>query len=244
MIPAFITVRTESTRLPNKCLLPFGSGNVLQHIINRCKFYSLEPIVCTSLNKSDDVLEEIAHMEKAKLFRGDEVDKLRRWRGCCEYFSLDSFHSVDADDPFFDPIEIEKSYRLLLDGYDVVCPTESSSKGGASSGYSLTKSIISKACDLTLEGTDTEMMWYYLDKVPKLKKIVLPESNDSNNCKVRLTLDYEEDYWLLDSVRRIVGNNATRDEVDILFINNPDLYRINWFRNDEWKAGQEFKKPM
>jgi spore coat polysaccharide biosynthesis protein SpsF (cytidylyltransferase family) len=59
---------------------------------------------------------------------------------------------------------------------------------------------------------------------------------------MRLTLDYEEDYWLLESVRRMVGNLASRDKVDRLFLSNPDLYKINWFRNDEWKAGQLSKK--
>jgi len=27
-----------------------------------------------------------------------------------------------------------------------------------------------------------------------------------------------------------------------LFLSNPDMYKINWFRNEEWKAGQLSKK--
>ena len=53
---------------------------------------------------------------------------------------------------------------------------------------------------------------------------------------------YDEDYWMLQTVRRIVGNLADRKTIDQLFIDNPNLYQINWFRNEEWKAGQLSKK--
>jgi len=55
-------------------------------------------------------------------------------------------------------------------------------------------------------------------------------------------LDYEEDYWMLESVRRMLGNLTSRDKVDQLFLSNPDMYKINWFRNDEWQAKQLLKK--
>jgi spore coat polysaccharide biosynthesis protein SpsF (cytidylyltransferase family) len=59
---------------------------------------------------------------------------------------------------------------------------------------------------------------------------------------MRLTLDYKEDYWLLESVRRILGNLASRDEVNQLFLSNPDMYKVNWFRNKEWQSVQFSKK--
>ena len=71
-----------------------------------------------------------------------------------------------------------------------------------------------------------------------LKTKILPETR-RNISNMRLTLDYKEDYWLLESVRRMVGSLASRENVDQLFLSNPDLYKINWFRNDEWKQGQK-----
>ena len=237
-IPAFITVRTASSRLPQKCLLPFGDYNVIEHIIHRAKYYQLEPIICTSTESSDDILEKIAQNEGVKVFRGSMVNKLKRWYDCCNHFGIGSFHTVDADDPFFDGNLMKESMNLLEEGYDVVCPTESSSAGDASVGYSLTKNIIKKSLSLIEDEDDTEMMWYYLDKVTNLKKVDLPNPNN-NPVKVRLTLDYDEDYWMLQTVRRIVGNLADRKTIDQLFIDNPNLYQINWFRNEEWKAGQK-----
>ena len=40
---------------------------------------------------------------------------------------------------------------------------------------SLSSEIIRKAVKLTEETTDTEMMWFYLDKIPGIKKTTLPE---------------------------------------------------------------------
>ncbi len=237
--PGFITVRTSSSRLPAKCLLPFGEDcNVLEHVIRRARHYGITPFVCTSVDQSDNVIEEIAMAEGVECYRGSLTNKLKRWADCATFFGLEGFHTIDADDPFFDGDQIKRSMALLVDdGLDVVYPTEASSSGGASVGYSLTTDIVKRASVNLPDETDTEMMWYYLEKIPNLRRVALPDSQ-LPSPKARLTLDYQEDYWLLESVRRIVGNLAARQEIDQLFIRNPDLYKINWFRNKEWKAGQ------
>ena len=238
----FITVRTSSTRLPRKCLLPMGNETVISHVVKRSIHYGIEPIICTSTDNSDDILEDIAKQLDVKCFRGSLVNKLQRWYNCAEYFKINEFHTIDADDPFFDGREMIASLKLLkARGLDVVSPTTSSSGGGASVGYSLTTTILKKALKNLDNNTDTEMMWYYLDKVDGIKMEKLQETNDTNT-NVRLTLDYEEDYWLLNSINRILGGNPDRDKVMQLFLDNPDMAKINMFRNDDWKAAQLSKK--
>tara|TARA_B110000211_G_C14010239_1_gene522770 strand:- start:76 stop:822 length:747 start_codon:yes stop_codon:yes gene_type:complete len=238
----FITVRTSSTRLPGKCLLPFGEETVIGHVVKRAINYGIEPIICTSTDSSDDVLEEIANELSVRCFRGSMNNKLKRWFDCAEEFNIESFHTIDADDPFFDGSEMIESLNVLASGrYDVVCPTESSSAGGASVGYSLTREVIKKALTNLEDNTDTEMMWFYLEKLHGVKMTILPESRRQISG-VRLTLDYQEDYWLLTSIARILGNSASRDAVNQLFLNNPDLAKVNFFRNDEWKDAQLSKK--
>ena len=243
MIHGLVTVRTTSTRLPAKCLLPFGDGiNIIEHVILRAKYYDIDPILCTSTDKTDDILIEIAKKYKIKYFRGALVNKLKRWSDCAEHFKINHFHSVDADDPFFDGEEMHKSMSLLLkDDYDIICPTISSSNGSASVGYSLTSNIIKKALIGINEDCDTEMMWYSIDKVENVKKCILDDF-DNNTLKARLTLDYQEDYWLLSTIQKILGNSCSRNEINKLFKENPDLYKINWFRNAEWKNAQDAKK--
>ncbi len=236
-----ITVRTTSTRLPGKCLLPFGNESVISHVIKRALNFGMNPIVCTSTDSSDDILEEIADELSVSCFRGSMNNKLQRWFDCAEEFNVDYFHTIDADDPFFDGLEMIESLDLLrLDKYDVVCPTESSSAGGASVGYSLTKNIVNRALKGTINSTDTEMMWGFLEKVNGIKMTNLPETC-KYGLKLRLTLDYEEDYWLLHSLARVLGNNASRSEILEFFVRNPDFSKINFFRNEEWKNAQILK---
>ena len=238
----FITVRTSSTRLPNKCLLPLGDETVISHVVKRAIAYGIEPIICTSTDKSDDILEDISKDLGVKFFRGSLVNKLKRWLDCAEQFNINSFHTIDADDPFFDGSEMIESLELLKSqNCDVVSPTESSSAGGASVGYSLTRDIIKKALYGVDDDADTEMMWYYLEKIESINMKILPDTRNTD-LSIRLTLDYEEDYWLLSTVARILGDNDSRDAVDQLFIKNPDLRKINLFRNDQWKQLQMDKK--
>lgn len=238
----FITVRVSSSRLPAKCLLPFGDTTVLHHVIRRARQFDIVPIVCTSTDPGDDAIEEIARAEQVGCFRGALRNKLKRWSDCATTFGVDRFHTVDADDPFFDGDEMRRSMALLADeNLDMVSPTKSSSAGGASVGYSLTADVVRRGSAGQPDELDTEMMWFHLEKLPNLRSAVLPESS-AEPARLRLTLDYPEDYWLLESVCRIVGNAASRADVDALFARNPDLYKINWFRNDEWKAAQNAKQ--
>ena len=135
-----------------------------------------------------------------------------------------------------------ESLKLLKSGnYDVVCPTKSSSAGAASVGYSLTSAVVKRALVNLEDDTDTEMMWFYLEKLHGVRMAILPESSHQISG-IRLTLDYQEDYWLLASIARILGNSASRDAVNQLFLNNPDFSKINFFRNKEWKYAQLAKK--
>ena len=190
-IKGFITVRSSSTRLPNKCLLPLGNNNILQHVIKRCLKYGIDPIVCTSIDPSDDIIEEICKKMKIKFFRGSLINKLKRWSDCASFYEIKDFHTVDADDPFFDGDEMILSMKKLRDGnYDVVLPTISSSNGGASVGYSLTSKIVLEALENINDNTDTEMMWEFLEDINDIRIYNLEETNNRPE-KLRLTLDFE-----------------------------------------------------
>ncbi len=235
----FITVRTTSSRLKEKCLLPFGEQTVIEHVIDRALHFNFIPVICTTTNATDNILETIANKHNVCCFRGSEKDKLKRWLDCCNHFSIDSFVSIDADDPFFDEESDHHCMKLLHEQQlDAVYPPENIYVGSV--GYALTRDIINRACKLK-SSDDTEMMWYYLEKVPDLKKTVLPVF-DVEETKIRLTLDYEEDYWMLVSVLRMLDSYPTRRDIEQLFIRNPDLHKINWFRNQQWKQGQLEKK--
>ena len=237
MINAFITVRSKSTRLPRKCFLPFGDMSVIEHIIIRSKNYHLRPIVCTTSNMDDKDIIKISKKHGVDWFIGSEINKLKRWNDCCTKFKIDTFHSVDADDPFFCGEEIQRSHELLLNGFDMVTPSPSSMNGGATVGYSLTSQILAKACQHISDNTDTEMMWGYMNKVHNIKIAKLEDPVESI-INQRMTLDYEEDYKKLVKVLDLVGHFATRHDVAKCLAENPHLKDMNNAKNIEWKENQ------
>ena len=93
--------------------LNFGDVNVITHLIRRAKKFKIIPIICTTKNKSDDILEKISRFEKINFFRGSEKNKIKRWHDCSRKFNIKYFHTIDADDPFFDSISINKCGLFL-----------------------------------------------------------------------------------------------------------------------------------
>jgi spore coat polysaccharide biosynthesis protein SpsF len=243
----FLTVRTNSTRLPEKCFLPFGETNVLGHVIKRAKFAGFEPIVCTSKNKSDDKIDLFCKELGVPIYRGSLDNKILRWYECARSFKVEIFHTIDVDDPFFDSKLIIQSMELLVtENLDVVYPTELSSNGSASVGYSIRLSALEKEIKYIESIKEFEMVDSVFDQLKSLKRKILTTSL-LDIPSTRLTLDYPEDYWLLLFVLRELGPNCSRENLAALFSRNPDLFKFNWYRNKEWAANQnhlrsEFEK--
>jgi len=237
-IPVFITVRSASTRLPEKCLLPFGEVSILEHVVRRAQHYDLDPIICTTLDQTDDVIVELAIKCNVNYFRGSTINKLLRWSNCCEYFNFSAFHSLDADDPFFCGEEIKRSFSLLKTGFDIVKPNPSSSSGGASVGYSMTADIVKLVTSNTNDDLDTEMIMPHFEKVPTIN-IGFLEDPIKHAISARMTIDYKEDYTFLEILRERLGNMASRKEIFEFIIKNPTLLNINNFRSKDWEKHQQ-----
>lgn len=237
-IYGIILVRSKSTRLENKCFLKFGKkNNVIEHIIQRCKYYKITPIICTTKKKEDKKLCLIAKKNKINFFTGSSKNKILRISDCCKFYKIKKFHTIDADDPFFCGREVSISMNFLLKGYDIIKPSMSSSNGGASVGFSAFSNVFHDLSSKLKKEEDTEMMWKYFDIEKKLKIKVLPKQKyEIKNC--RLTLDYYEDYIFLNLIREILGNNAQRKNIFNLLKKIPQLSKINFFRNNEWQINQ------
>tara|TARA_S200000501_G_scaffold377271_1_gene434968 strand:+ start:3201 stop:3947 length:747 start_codon:yes stop_codon:yes gene_type:complete len=244
----FITVRTSSSRLNNKCLSKFGSFDTLiEYIIDRCFYFNIDPIICTSSDMSDDIIEKIAKNNNVKIFRGSLENKISRWSACADYFNIDCFHSIDADDPFFDGERMKISMNLLKqDNYDYVKPSYYSDNGGASEGYSISSSFLKKVSKkFNDKKLDTEMAVFYFDKYDNSNYTTLdnPTYATKINEKIpRLTLDYFEDYILLNFLNLVVKDHFIRSNIEKYLNKNKNIVNINIELNKIWKSKQLSKK--
>ena len=233
MIPGLILVRTSSTRLPMKCFLPFGNGKVIEHIARRAEHFGFRPIICTTDSHKDDDLCNLVLNNGWNAFRGSEKDKIKRLRDACNHFEIDKFVTIDADDPFFDAA-LNKAIYKDLESYDFVEPPSDYYCGSA--GFGVKTNILDKTID-KFDTSKSEMMWKLVERLPDIK--IKIKEKPMNMPKMRLTLDYEEDYHLLLFVLRVLGQNAKARQIKELFENNSDLYKMNWFREAQWKERQD-----
>ena len=238
-IYGLITVRSESSRLPGKCFLPLGNKSVIESVIDRCKDSGIIPIICTTISPADNSLEQLSKNLNIQFYRGSIKNKMQRWLKCAELFNLEDFHTIDADDPFFNEDLVKKSMGLRRSSnLDFVKPSIYSSNGGASVGYSIRTNYLRSIIKNTDENSDTEMIDNFIENHHNYSSARI-EENATLNYQIRLTLDYEEDYWLIVSIVRILGPNPERKKIIELFKENPDLHGINFFRNIDWSNRQK-----
>ncbi len=236
----FITVRSSSFRLKKKCFLNFGNITVLEHIILRCICGGLTPIVCTTDNNADKKIIKIAESMKVKYFKGSENNKILRWYLCSKKFKIHNFHIVDADDLFFDWDAIKKSLELLNQSKkDIILPSKISRNGGASEGYSFSQTgiikLINKFKMLKSKNSNVEM----IDNFIKNLNSKSFKGLNYQLKKVRLTLDYKEDYLFFKKIREELGNFSHRKKINFFLKKNFKITKINYFRNKDWENRQK-----
>jgi spore coat polysaccharide biosynthesis protein SpsF len=243
----FITVRSASTRLPTKALLPlYGDVPLVKHIINRAKLsrFANRIVLCTTLEDADTHLCEIATSCGIDFFRGPTEDKLLRWNQAAEHFNVEHIVTFDGDDPFCSPELIDLAFEQIQStNADFI---ESKDVATGAFTYALSASALATVCEIK-DSDDTEMMWTYfkdtgLFEIAELEKV----PSNFKNSDVRLTLDYPEDLQLF---REIFGLLNSDHHVDLglvieLLMSNDSLREMNFFRQGDFLANQARKTHL
>jgi spore coat polysaccharide biosynthesis protein SpsF (cytidylyltransferase family) len=214
MISVLIAARCASERLPGKHFLDLCGMPVIEHVVRRACHFGLQPIVIVPHLESS----EFGAYTTGQVEEGDAEDVETRAVEVAHRRDLRLYHLLDGDDPFFDPIAVLESLNHAA---------------GARSGR-VTPSWHS------LSGSGRMGTSFNLD-APAGPVLELRDAGDLP-WPQRLTLDYSEDYALIRMVAAELGYMAPRSAVDELFLLNPDLHKINWFRNREWKDRQLSEK--
>jgi len=244
----FITVRSDSSRLPQKALLPIRGRKVIEHIIDRAKVIKgLDGIVvCTSERPEDDVLEEIAKKEGILCFRGSLEDKLERWHGAAEKFGVDYILTVDGDDLFFAPELCELAIQQVKsDKPDFIQGSKTLACGAFT--YCFSVAALKKVCEIK-DSAATEMMWVYFTDTGLFKIAELEVKDPVYHLDgVRMTLDYPEDLAFFERVFEELDThrNTTPTPVILnLLREKPEINEINYFRQKDFLDNQKKKTTL
>ena len=212
-LPVLITARLGSTRLPRKHMLDLGGMPVIEHVVRRAEHFGFEPHICVPEGEES---EFNAVTSCVNIFGSDPDNVEARLLMAARYYNLKVFHHIDGDDPFFDRDMVVESMQMFRRGDFSRIHPSIYSQGGTG--------LVGTSYNLSASSNSTQEI------LPDPAQQVWP---------LRLTLDYAEDYELICAVNRMIGGYmAPRWAVDELFRRNPDLHKINWFRNEEWKKRQ------
>lgn len=246
----FITVRTASTRLPQKALLDVDGVPTIEYVIQRQKHSEKanQIVLCTTTEPEDEILVDIANRNNIEVYRGSVQDKLARWLGAAKKFDIEHIVTVDGDDLFCEPELVDLAFEQLeRNNVDFIQST------GIACGaftYGFRTAALEKVCEIK-DTDDTEMMWVYftetgLFNVEELENVPKAYFRDD----VRMTLDYTEDLRFFKEVVDSCKNSATQGKYphlqQILQIidKQPALKEINFFRQEEFKSNQSQKTQL
>jgi spore coat polysaccharide biosynthesis protein SpsF len=239
----FITARLGSSRLPNKHLLKIKDKYCIEYIIERVKrsVKAQTIVLCTTILNEDLELCNIAQNYGIEIYQGSVLDKLDRWHGAAKYFNIDFFVTADADDLFCEPELIDLAFSQYENNQADFIEWDQSELVCGAFTYGIKVEALERVCNIK-KTDDTEMMWVYFTKnlfhIENLKEI--PEI--FKRPEIRATLDYIEDYMFFKNIIEHFGNNnfSLRDVI-IYLDKNPDVIKINQFRNIDW-ANNQLKK--
>lgn len=95
----FLQARLQSTRLPEKILLPLAGVPVLKHCMNSLQLAKADCYVVLTNEQSADKIREITNGTKWDVFVGSDEDVLDRYVQATKQYSVDTVLRATADNP-------------------------------------------------------------------------------------------------------------------------------------------------
>ncbi|HVU54116.1 MAG TPA: glycosyltransferase family protein [Puia sp.] len=270
-IVTIIQTRRESTRLPDKVLMPLAGKPLFVQQVRRVQaaFLSGQVVVATTLSAADDRVVEICREEGIECYRGHAADLLDRHYRAAHHYGADIVLKIPSDCPLIDPDVIDKviAYYLRHEHcYDYVSNLHPATYPDGNDVEIMNLATLQAAHRHASSLMEREHTTPYIWERPERFRIgnVEMEGGMDYSMTHRFTIDYEDDYRFIRAVyEALYPSNPLFGVGDILSLleRRPDLYEINaelaginWYRHhlDELKtvsagqtklSGKEAAKP-
>ena len=234
-IVAAIQARMGSKRLPDKAIKNLCGKTVIENIIRRLsQSKGIDEIVlATTEAPKDDILKKIASKKEIGCFRGPEEDVLGRLYGVAVNYKADAVLRITGDSPLIDPAIIDRGIEMFRNRKNSEPFLTTALPPTLPEGYNfeiVSRSLLEelnkelKAADLR------EAFMIHISRNPeKYSRIAL--NHPKNYSRIRLTLDYPEDWELIKTIceyfSQIGKENFGLMDVMNFLDANPKLIKIN-----------------
>jgi spore coat polysaccharide biosynthesis protein SpsF len=198
-----VQMRLESSRLPRKALLPFGSTTIAGAVLRRLRRIPADAYILATDVTGAAAFGRLAQAHQFSVFAGPSDDVLARYIMALEAFGLDRVIRATGDNPFVSPSlavalvdqvdELEKAQHITIDyagylgmplgmGVELVRSTALRNAGSDSS-----------------DAFEHEHVCPFLYRHPERFRIMQPQCPQSYYMPTgRVTIDTQEDYqWSL-----------------------------------------------
>ncbi|MBN1198065.1 MAG: hypothetical protein JXA23_01845 [Bacteroidales bacterium] len=230
-----ITVRLKSTRLKKKVMLEYKGKPVLEYMTNRLKHnFDGRVVICTSTHPEDIPLVDFARKAGIECFAGSEEDVLERYFETCKAFGLDKIYIVYGDEPFTDIDTMRWNFDTLTLDEPMWIKNDALPEG--TYGYGLNFKGIEYLHRNKL--SENLEVWQIMASEMPIRKIESHTGMRNVYENIRLTIDYPEDFDVFKRIIDYIGKDYTGVKLAELvkLYNTLDLYKINGFRIEEYKA--------
>jgi spore coat polysaccharide biosynthesis protein SpsF len=111
-----IQARTGSSRLPGKVLTPLAGAPLLERMVERVRAASTpsEIVVATTEDPADDPIVALCRKMGTRVFRGHATDLLDRHHGAALEAGADAIVKIPSDCPLIDPAAIDRVIGTFL----------------------------------------------------------------------------------------------------------------------------------
>jgi spore coat polysaccharide biosynthesis protein SpsF len=233
-IIATIEARMTSSRLPGKVLLPAAGKPMLQHLVNRLRAVpSINGIVlATTINKTDDELEEFSKRVGIGCYRGSENDVMARVIGAGESAGADVIVEITGDCPIIDPQIVEQTIRVFNSNRaDYVSNAHIRSFPDGMDVQVFRLETLKRSATMTDNKLDHEHVTLHIRNCPEVfTQFHLVAPPETHWPELGLTLDEPKDYELLKKIIEHFEMTSPlfscRDIVELLK-QRPDWVAIN-----------------
>ncbi len=233
-----ITARSSSKRLNNKIMLDISKNQkCVDILIERSKLVGLPIILATSISKSDDKLVRyVKKKHKIIIFRGSLKNKVKRWYNCFLKHKLKSACFIDGDDLLFDYQLYKKNFiKAKTISIPYMLKNPKNIVTGAFT-YIINFKFLEQIYKKSQKFKDVDVIDRFYKNVNKIENIKLEKM--LVNKKIRLTLDYKDDYIFFKKLFKIFNSRSNTKEVIKYLEKHSELSKINFFLNKSWKLNQ------
>jgi spore coat polysaccharide biosynthesis protein SpsF (cytidylyltransferase family) len=227
-----------STRLPNKVMMPVLGKPLLGWMIERIAACAEvdEIVIATTTDARDDVIAQYVQSLGRSVYRGSEEDVLDRYYNAACLVDADTVVRITADCPLLDPKVVDELIRqFVIRDVDFLSnsePLPSSWPDGMDVSI-FSFSALRLAWEKAVKPSEREhVTFYFWNNLAQFACERVEHNPDWS--KYRITIDYPEDFALLNTIIEYFGADDSRaittlsmEDIVSFLETNPSTFNLN-----------------